>query len=166
MDLSTPIQRMALDTRVSQSGWVLAETISKNIQRVREAKGVSRSQLGLRMNPPTSSQQIERLEKGERRLTVEWIERIAKGLGVDPAELIAGEPQRFTMTPEVADEVALELGRIVLQGGEPSPEIVTNLSLVLQALSETFARHPTARRDPEVARPVIDLLAHRFARQS
>jgi transcriptional regulator with XRE-family HTH domain len=114
----------------------------------------------------TSSQQIERLEKGERRLTVDWIERIAKGLAVDPGELIAGPSQQFTMTEEVASEVALELGRIALQGGEPSQAIVLDLAEVLQALSETFARHPAARRDPEVARPVIDLLTHRFARQS
>jgi transcriptional regulator with XRE-family HTH domain len=145
---------------------MLADRISANIRRVREAKGLSRSQLGLRMSPQTSSQQIERLEKGERRLTVDWIERIAKGLGVDPGELIVGDSGQFTMTPEVAGEVALELGRIVLQGGEPSPAIVADLALVLQALSETFARHPTARRDPQVVRPLIDLLAQRFARQS
>jgi transcriptional regulator with XRE-family HTH domain len=157
---------MALPLGYRQSGVMLADTISQNIWRVREAKGLSRTQLGQRVQPPTSSQQIERLEKGERRLTIEWIERIAKGLGVDPSELIAGEQSQFIMTPEVADEVSLELARIVLQGGEPSPAIVADLSLVMQALSETFARHPTARRDPQVARPVIDLLAHRFARQS
>jgi transcriptional regulator with XRE-family HTH domain len=166
MHLSTPEKRMALASCYGQSGPMLADTISANIWRVREAKGLSRSQLGLRMNPPTSSQQIERLEKGERRLTVEWIEKIAKGLGVDPAELIAGEPQQFSMTPEVASEVSLELARIVLRGGEPSPSIVADLALVLQALSETFAKHPSARRDAQVVRPVIDLLAHRFARQS
>ena len=134
--------------------------------RIREAKGISRRDLGQRINPPTSSQQIERLEKGERRLTVEWIERIAKGLGVDPAELIAGPEEAVTLTEQVANEVALELGRIVLQGGEPSPAIVQDLATVLQALSETFARHPQARHDAEVARPVIDVLAHRFVRQS
>lgn len=145
---------------------MLATKISQNIWRIREAKKVSRSELGQRMRPPTSSQQIERLEKGERRLTVEWIERIAKGLGVEPSELLNGPGEQHAMTPEVADEVALELARIVLQGAEPSPAIRADLAEVVLALSETFARHPTARVDPQVARPVIDLLAHRSARKS
>jgi transcriptional regulator with XRE-family HTH domain len=157
---------MALNRDCLHSAVMLADQISANIQRVREGKGMSRTQLGQRMSPPTSSQQIERLEKGQRRLTIEWVERIAKGLGVDPSELITGETEQFVMTPEVGDEIALELARIVLRGGEPSPAIVADLSLVMQALSETFARHPVARRDPEVVRPVIDLLAHRLARQS
>lgn len=166
MQLSTPNGIIAFSAKSRQRSYMLADRISENIWRIREAKGVSRIQLGQRMNPPTSSQQIERLEKGERRLTVEWIERIAYGLGVDPSELISGKSDEHIMTPEVADEVALELARIVLQGGEPSPGIVADLSLVLQALSETFARHPQARHDAQVARPVIDLLTHRFARQS
>lgn len=166
MDLSTPEQRMALNSRSGHLGWMLATRISENIQRVREAKNISRTQLGQRMNPSTSSQQIERLEKGQRRLTIEWIERIAKGLGVDPSELIAGQDQMFVMTPEVATEVAAEFARIALRGAEPSPAIVQDLSLVMQALSETFARHPAARRDAQVARPVIDLLTHRLSRQS
>jgi transcriptional regulator with XRE-family HTH domain len=157
---------MAINACYRHSSAVLASRISDNLWRIREAKGVSRRDLGLRLSPPTSAQQIERLEKGERRLTVEWIERLAKGLGVDPAELIAGQGEQFIMSPEVADEVALELARIALRGGEPAPAIVSDLSLVLQALSETFARHPTARRDPQVARPVIDLLAHKLALQS
>lgn len=164
--MSTPNQIMAFRSRYGQSVRVLATRISENIWRIREAKGMSRTQLAQRLSPQTSSQQIERLEKGERRLTVDWIERLAQGLGVDPSELIAGDANQFVMTPEVADEVALELARIALRGGEPSRAIVQDLSLVLQALSETFARHPVARHDPEVVRPVIDLLAHRFARQS
>lgn len=159
-----PIQRIALRYRYGQSSPMLAERISENIRRIREAKGLSRTQLAQRCSPQSSSQQIERLEKGERRLTVDWIERIAKALGVDPGVLIAGDGEQFVMTPEVANEVALVLARIALQGGEPSPGIVADLALLLIALSETFARHPVSRRDPEVARPVIDLLAHRFSR--
>jgi transcriptional regulator with XRE-family HTH domain len=155
---------MAFGRAQGHFGLVLADRIADNIRSLREAKGLSRPQLGLRCVPPTSSQQIERLEKGERRLTVDWIERIAKALNVDPSELISDKSEQFAMTPEVANEIALELARIVLQGGEPSPAILADLGQVLLALSETFARHPTARHDPQVARPVIDLLAHRFVR--
>jgi len=39
----------------------------------------------------TTPQQINRLERGDRRLTTEWMERVASGLGVHPTELIADE---------------------------------------------------------------------------
>lgn len=162
---TTPFYRVAENSRSMHSGVMLATRICANIKLLREDRGWSRPQLGQRLNPPTSGQQIEKLEKGDRRLTVEWIERLARALGVDPAELIAGQGEQFSLTEQVADEVALVMGQIALEGAEPDPAIVQVLSLLLRDLSATFARHPQARRDPEVARPVIDLLAHRFARQ-
>lgn len=144
---------------------MLGDQIRANIKHAREARGWSRPALGGRCSPPTSGQQIERLEKGHRGLDVDWIERIARALDLDPAELIAGEQQQFVMTEQVSDEVAVMVARVALGGAQPSQEIVRNLSLILQELSETFARHPAARRDPEVARPVIDFLTRQPVRQ-
>jgi transcriptional regulator with XRE-family HTH domain len=155
---------MAFRGCYGQPGRVLADRISQNIRRVREAHGLSRLQLAQRCNPVTSSQQIERLEKGERRLTVEWIERLANALDVDPSELMAVNGEQFAMTPEVADEVAAVLGRIALQGATPAPAVLQVLSVFVQELSETFGRHPEARHDPQAARLVTDLLTHRPAR--
>lgn len=53
---------------------------------LREAKGWSRPQLAERMG--TSAQQVERLEKGQRRLTQDWMERAGRALDVEPAELL------------------------------------------------------------------------------
>ena len=39
----------------------------------------------------TTPQQINRLERGDRRLTTEWMERVASGLDVHPTELIADD---------------------------------------------------------------------------
>jgi transcriptional regulator with XRE-family HTH domain len=36
----------------------------------------------------TTVQQLSRLELGERRLTIDWMDRIAAALGVSPAELL------------------------------------------------------------------------------
>ena len=36
----------------------------------------------------TTNQQVSRLERGERRLTDEWMRRLASALGVNPADLI------------------------------------------------------------------------------
>jgi transcriptional regulator with XRE-family HTH domain len=162
--MSTPFLGLAVNYPRGHSGCVLAARISENIKRLREERGWSRPQLGLRVSPPTSGQQIEKLEKGDRRMTCDWVERIANALGIDPAELLAGQGELFTLSEPVADEVAEVVSRIALQGAAPDPEIVQVISLLLQELSATYARYPQARRDPQVARPVIDLLAHRLAR--
>jgi len=135
---------------------MLAGRIAQNIQRLREARGWSRPDLGRRCQPPTSGQQIERLEKEQRQLTVDWIERIARGFRLDPADLIAGEA--FELTPQVAELVARSLGRVALRGDELDPAIAADLAVLLRELFELFARHETMRRDPEAVRPVIDLL--------
>lgn len=145
---------------------MLAGRIAENIWRIREAKGLSRTQLAQRCSPVTSSQQIERLEKGERRLTVDWIERLAGALGIDPAELIAGDQQTYELTQQVANEMALEMARFVLRGGEPEAETVEGLAILIQDLSATFADSPEARHDAQVVRPLVRALARRLDRQS
>lgn len=143
---------------------MLAGRIAENIERLRNAKGWSRPDLGKRCIPPTSGQQIERLEKNQRQLTIAWIERLAKAFGVDPAELIAGPDATYDLTEQVADEVAQHLARFVLRGDEPNPEILRGLSILIQGLSETFSKHPGARRDPVAVRLAADFLIQRHAR--
>lgn len=41
----------------------------------------------------TTKSQIDKLEKGQRRLTVDWMVRLAKALGCDPRELMAAPAQ-------------------------------------------------------------------------
>lgn len=58
-----------------------------NIEAMRKARDWSRPDLARAMG--TSPQQVERLEKGQRKLSQDWIERAATALGVQPAEIIA-----------------------------------------------------------------------------
>lgn len=60
-----------------------------NIQRFRQERGWSRPHLAQRMK--TSPQQIERLEKGERSLSQQWIDRAADAFGVPPGDIISPE---------------------------------------------------------------------------
>ena len=60
-----------------------------NIERMREARGWSRPELGKRMKPPTSGQQIERIEKGQRKLSQDWIDKAAAAFGVSPEAIIS-----------------------------------------------------------------------------
>lgn len=68
------------------------------IRELRKARDWTAEDLGSRVG--TSGVQITRLETGERRLTVDWMNRIAAALQVTPGELLA------TRTPlEPADDV-------------------------------------------------------------
>lgn len=138
----------------------LAKRIGANIKAVRERKGWSLEKVAKRCDPPTAYTSIMRLEKGQRRLTLDWLERIAKALEVDPIDLVAkSEPPLRQMSEQVSLEMARILGRVALGGSEPDLGNVQVLALMLRELSETFSKHPQAFADPEVARPVLDMTA-------
>lgn len=144
---------------------VLAKQIGENIKQARKAKGWSLERLAARVEPASSYQQISRLEKGDRALTVQWVERIATALEIDPLSLMAPErdrPQRFTLDEQVANEVALTLAEVALQGERPDNGIVQEIALILRELTATFAAHPQAAADAQVARPLLDVLGRRY----
>lgn len=64
-------------------------TAGEKIASLREKRGWKRPELAQRMG--TSAQQLERLEKGQRRLTTDWLERIATALEVDVRSLFGDE---------------------------------------------------------------------------
>lgn len=156
---------MAKTARGGHFSLVLAAKVSANIARLREAKGWSRPALAAKVRPATSPQQIERLEKNARRITVEWIERLADALEVDPLDLIlsGGAQPALVLSEPVADEAARTFARVAT-GEEPADSLVTDLSIMLRELCETFVRHPEAQRDPNMIRPVADLLARQRGR--
>ena len=59
-----------------------------SIRTVRRAKGLTLEEVGQRCDPPTTAQTIGRLETGTRTLSLGWMNRIAKALGVEAAELV------------------------------------------------------------------------------
>lgn len=58
------------------------------IRDVRKARGLTLQQVADRCDPPTTPQTIGRLETGTRTVSIEWLERIARALGVDASELV------------------------------------------------------------------------------
>jgi transcriptional regulator with XRE-family HTH domain len=64
-----------------------APNVENRIQKLREQAGLTLLELALRVG--TSTAQIQRLEKGTRRLSDHWMGRIAPALGVEPVELFA-----------------------------------------------------------------------------
>lgn len=64
------------------------------IREIRKSKKLRLSDVAARIKPtPTTAQTIGRLETGARSLTVEWINRIADALEVDPSELVTAPDQ-------------------------------------------------------------------------
>lgn len=62
----------------------------------------SLEQLANRIVPPTTKTQISRLEKGSRKLTREWAERLAVALECNWAELMGADVPKLS-----PDEIAL-----------------------------------------------------------
>jgi len=74
------------------------------IREVRRAKGLTLLDVAERCEPSTTAQTIGRLETGSRTVSVGWLNRIARALGVEAADLVR--------TPDKAElGVAALLGR-------------------------------------------------------
>ena len=58
------------------------------IREVRRAKKMTLQDVADRCDPPTTPQTVGRLETGTRTVSVGWLNRIAKALGVEAADLV------------------------------------------------------------------------------
>lgn len=60
------------------------------IREVRRARGMTLDDVARRCEPPTTPQTIGRLETGTRTVSIGWLNRIAKALGVEAQDLVQG----------------------------------------------------------------------------
>ena len=58
------------------------------IREVRKARGLALHEVATRCSPPTTAQTIGRLETGMRTVSVGWLNRIARALEVEAADLV------------------------------------------------------------------------------
>jgi transcriptional regulator with XRE-family HTH domain len=61
------------------------------IREVRRARGMTLDDVAKKCEPPTTAQTIGRLETGTRTVSVGWLNRIAKALGVDAQDLVEAD---------------------------------------------------------------------------
>src|SRR2546430_5131271 len=80
------------------------------IREVRRARGLTLDDVARRCDPPTTPQTIGRLETGTRTVSVAWLNRIAKALGVDAQDLVEG-----------GERAELKVGAILGSGGATAP---------------------------------------------
>ena len=64
--------------------------MANNLKKLRERAGLSQPALAELMG--TTKNQLIKLEKGDRRLTLDWIGRAADALGISAADIVAGAP--------------------------------------------------------------------------
>lgn len=76
---------------------------------MRKSRSLTLADLAERCDPPTTPQTIGRLETGTRTLSIDWLQRIADALEVEPDALI-GRDQ---------DEPAMVVARLTDAGAEP-----------------------------------------------
>jgi len=60
------------------------------IREVRRSRGLTLDDVARRCDPPTTAQTIGRLETGTRTVSIGWLNRIARALGVDAQDLVDG----------------------------------------------------------------------------
>jgi transcriptional regulator with XRE-family HTH domain len=60
------------------------------IREVRRARAMTLDDVAKACNPPTTPQTIGRLETGTRTVSVGWLNRIARALGVEAQDLVEG----------------------------------------------------------------------------
>lgn len=69
-----------------------AAMIGATIRAARKAKGWSQAELAKRAEPPTTQQQIDRVEAGTPRNMVHWLYRLRRALELNVAALLEGAP--------------------------------------------------------------------------
>ena len=80
------------------------------IREVRRARGLTLDDVARRCDPPTTPQTIGRLETGTRTVSVGWLNRIAKALGVEAQDLVEG-----------GESAELKVAAILGAGGAMAP---------------------------------------------
>lgn len=61
------------------------------IREIRQAREMTLAELASACDPPTTAQTIGRLETGTRNLSIKWMDRIGRALGIDPGQLVRSE---------------------------------------------------------------------------
>jgi transcriptional regulator with XRE-family HTH domain len=81
------------------------------IREVRRARGMTLDDVARRCEPPTTPQTVGRLETGTRTVSVGWLNRIAKALGVEAQDLVEG-----------GETAELKVAAILGSGGAMAPK--------------------------------------------
>ncbi|QTH21975.1 helix-turn-helix domain-containing protein [Rhizorhabdus wittichii] len=111
----------------------LTNAVASRLHNVRKAKGMTLQQVA--DGAKTTLGQIHKLERSQRPLTMEWIERLAVALNVSPAELMVERPATTVF------EIPL-VGRIAAGNWREAVEVTIRHVQVAGVSHDSFALEP------------------------
>ncbi len=92
-----------------------------NLYDMRKEKGWSLEEVALACTPQTTAKQISRLEKGERKLTTQWAERLAIVFDVSPVQILYGESADMGTSEKTPLELAKALEKTIASDDDLRP---------------------------------------------
>ena len=118
----------------------MSQTAPNRIEHWRKKRKMSRAALASALNSGAST--IEKLENGKRRLTVEWMKRIAPVLGCSPSDLLnesdGAHPQSLPLDASLLAQAIDEVERAL---APLPPEAVQSFkSEMISKVYESLAR--------------------------
>jgi transcriptional regulator with XRE-family HTH domain len=81
------------------------------VRELRSRAGLTQAELAERCGDGVEMQRIGELERGEQNATLKTVQRLAKGLGCEPAELFLFSPQEVGDSMSILDARLLDLWR-------------------------------------------------------
>lgn len=87
----------------------MRKEFGKRVRELRKRAGMTQAELAQRCGRSVEMQRIGEIERGERNCTLQTIDRLAKGLGCEPAELFLFNPQKVGRSLSVIDARLLDL---------------------------------------------------------
>jgi len=137
-----------------------------NLKQLRTQRGLSQTALAEMIG--TTLNFYGKLERGDRRLNMDWLRRIATALNVSMNDIVAEiedgtKPDDGLPVPtiEALREMVAEHYRGVT-GAAIDPEMLGDLSERILRSVENWKDEPIAARDPQVARSVARQINLRY----
>jgi transcriptional regulator with XRE-family HTH domain len=139
-----------------------------NLKQLRAMRGLSQTSVADLIG--TTLNMYGKLERGERRLNMDWLKRLSAALDVAVTEIIAdvsepGNGGGHLPVPSLqALKAALSEHYTAVMGSVMPPEMLDDLAERMLDTVENWKDDPAAARDPQVARSVARQINRRFAR--
>lgn len=133
----------------------MAKPVDNRIAELRNAKGWSQADLGARVKPRTSDVQISRLENSGRRLTLDWLRRIAGALGCKVSDLLIDADVSEPLSPDERAALAL-LREEPWQAGELAQVMRAVKQMIGRLSRQAPAGHTPLPGDPYTVTALVD----------
>ena len=132
--------------------------MSNYLRQWRESRGLTLEQVGNGIG--TDKTQVSKLERGDRRLSTDWLEKLARLYGVDTAKLLAPPPERGMSTESVQTLVS---SPSVLQNAWSWARDVPILGVTVGGVDGSFQMNAGEVADYAKRPPTMDRAGRVFA---